>query len=254
MQGQYSNEVTATAEREILPGMTLRLDYQHRWLGTIIEDGAGPDFNSVLANPGHVPDSAITAANNDIQQAMTALQAMPTDPVAQANVQNAQAKLSAIQQLANAPTPERTYDAITLSLNKHFSKAWFARAAYTYSRLIGNYEGLYQNETNYIAPNGSNAYDYPDLYVNQNGPLPNDRPHLFKVDGFYTHPIGRGDFVFGLSFTGALRHAAKLHGQPAPRPAVPDRVPLAARGRRADADGDRARTPRSATAGRSATR
>ncbi len=111
---------------------------------------------------------------------------MPNDPVAQANVQNAQANLSAIQQLANAPTPERTYDAITLSLNKHFSKAWFARAAYTYSRLIGNYEGLYQNETNYIAPNGSNAYDYPDLYANQTGPLPNDRPHLFKVDGYYT--------------------------------------------------------------------
>lgn len=201
MQGQYNNEVTATAEREILPGMTLRLDYQHRWLGTVIEDGAGPNFNSVLANPGHVPDSAITAANNDIQQAKTALQANQMDPVAQANLQNAQAKLSAIQQLAAAPTPERTYDAITLSLNKHFSKAWFARAAYTYSRLIGNYEGLYQNETNYIAPNGSNAYDYPDLYPNQNGPLPNDRPHLFKVDGYYTLPVGRGQFVFGTSFT-----------------------------------------------------
>jgi hypothetical protein len=201
MQGQYSNEVTATAEREILPGMTLRLDYQHRWLGAIIEDGAGPENNSVLANPGHVPDSAITAANNQIQQAMTALQAKPTDPVLQANLQNAQSTLSAIQQLAAAPTPERTYDAITLSLNKRFSKAWFARAAYTYSRLIGNYEGLYQNETNYISPNGSNAYDYPDLYVNQNGPLPNDRPHLFKVDGYYTLPIGRGDLIFGLSFT-----------------------------------------------------
>ena len=201
MQGQFSNEVTATAEREILPGMTLRLDYQHRWLGTIIEDGAGPNLNSVLANPGHVPDSAITAANNQIQQAMTALQAMPTDPVAQANLQNAQANLSAIQQLAAAPTPERTYDAITVSVNKHFSKAWFARAAYTYSRLIGNYEGLYQNETNYISPNGGNAYDYPDLYPNQNGPLPNDRPHLFKLDGFYTHPVGRGQVVFGLSFT-----------------------------------------------------
>ena len=201
LQGQYSNEVTATAEREILPGMTLRLDYQHRWLGTIIEDGAGPDFNSVLSNPGHVPDSAITAANNQIQQATQALQAMPNNPVAQANLQNAQANLSAIQELAAAPTPERTYDAVTLSLNKHFSKAWFARAAYTYSRLIGNYEGLYQNETNYIAPNGSNSYDYPDLYANQNGPLPNDRPHLFKLDGFYTHPLGRGEFVFGLSFT-----------------------------------------------------
>ena len=113
---------------------------------------------------------------------------MPNDPVLQAAVQTAQYNLSTLQTLGNAPTPERTYDAITLSLNKRFSKNWFARASYTYSRLIGNYEGLYQNETNYFAPNGSNAYDTPDLYVNQNGPLPNDRPHLFKLDGYYTPP------------------------------------------------------------------
>ena len=90
-------------------------------------------------------------------------------------------KLTTLQALANAPKPERTYDAITLSLNKRFAKNWLARASYTYSRLIGNYEGLYQAEQNYFAPNGSNAYDTPDLYVNQNGPLPNDRPHLFHA-------------------------------------------------------------------------
>ena len=77
-------------------------------------------------------------------------------------------------------------------MNKRFSKNWLARASYTYSRLIGNYEGLYQQETNYIAPNGSNAYDTPELYVNQRGPLPNDRPHLFKLDGFYRHRSARG--------------------------------------------------------------
>jgi hypothetical protein len=75
-----------------------------------------------------------------------------------------------------------------------------ARASYTYSRLIGNYDGLYQAEQNYFAPNGNNAYDTPDLYANQNGPLPNDRPHLFHLDGFYTQPVGRGAFTFGLSF------------------------------------------------------
>ncbi len=86
-------------------------------------------------------------------------------------------------------------------MNKRFAKNWLARASYTYSRLIGNYEGLYQQETNYIAPNGGNAYDFPELYVNQNGPLPNDRPHLFKLDGFYRRPIGKGLLTFGVSFT-----------------------------------------------------
>jgi hypothetical protein len=201
MIGQYHNEFVVTAERQVMEDMTVRLDYQHRWLGAIIEDGAGPSFNNVLANPGNVPQSAIDAANHQAQQAMTVAVNNPMDPVAQANYQNAQANLSALQQLKDAPKPERTYDAITLSLNKRFSKEWFARASYTYARLIGNYEGLYQYETNYIAPNGSNAYDFPELYVNQNGPLPNDRPSTFKLDGYYRHPVGNGQILFGLVFT-----------------------------------------------------
>ena len=44
IQGQYHNEIVATAEREIMEDMTVRIDYQHRWLGNIIEDGYGPGF------------------------------------------------------------------------------------------------------------------------------------------------------------------------------------------------------------------
>lgn len=201
MQGQYHNEIVATVERQIMEDMTVRVDYQHRWLGNIIEDGAGPAFNNVLGNPGNVPSSAIDAANHQLQQAMDIAAKNPMDPVAQTNAQNAQINLSALQQLGSEPKPERNYDALTLSLNKRFSKKWFARASYTYSRLVGNYEGLYQYETNYIAPNGSNAYDFPELTVNNNGPLPNDRPHLFHLDGYFRQPVRKGQFVFGLAFT-----------------------------------------------------
>jgi hypothetical protein len=202
LQGQYHNEIVATAEREVMEDMTVRADYQHRWLGTIIEDGYGPGFaNAILANPGHVPQSALDAANHQLAQATAAAAANPNDPTAAAAAATAQYNLGTLQTLAAAPAPERTYDAITLSLNKRFSKNWFTRASYTYSRLFGNYEGLYQSETNYIAPNGGNAYDAPELYVNQNGALPNDRPHLFHLDGFYSHPVGRGRFTVGLSFT-----------------------------------------------------
>jgi hypothetical protein len=202
LQGQYHNEIVATAEREVMEDMTVRADYQHRWLGTIIEDGYGPGFaNAILANPGHVPQSAIDAANHQLQQANATAAANPNDPAAAAAAATAQYNLGTLQTLAAAPAPERTYDAITLSLNKRFSKNWFTRASYTYSRLFGNYEGLYQSETNYISPNGGNAYDAPELYVNQNGALPNDRPHLFHLDGFYSHPVGRGRFTVGLSFT-----------------------------------------------------
>ncbi len=200
MQGQYHNEVVATVERQVMEDMTVRLDYQHRWIGNVIEDGYGTS-GSAIANPGNVPQSALDAAQQEVDAAMKAAVADPTNAVKQATYQTAQANQTALKQLASAPKPERTYDALTLSLNKRFSKKWMAHASYTYSRLIGNYEGLYQYETNYISPNGTNAYDYPELYYNNRGPLPNDRPHLFHLDGYYTQPVRNGKFVFGLAFT-----------------------------------------------------
>ena len=207
LAGQYHNEIVATAEREILEGLTLRLDYQHRWLGTIIEDGsADPTGTYVLANPGHVPQSAIDAAQREATDANAAAAAARAtnpmgDPLKDSIAANANAKLTTLEGLKNAPKPERTYDAITVSVNQRFTKNWLARASYTYSRLVGNYEGLFQAEQNYFAPNGNNAYDYPDLYNNQNGPLPNDRPHLAHVDGYYTHALGKGNILLGLSFS-----------------------------------------------------
>jgi hypothetical protein len=213
LRGQYNNEITATIERELMENLTLRLDYVHRWLGRIIEDGtADPtgSFAFVLANPGDVPPSALNQAKDDVTAAQTAVNNITPDPnnpatvSALANAQSqlaaAQAKYANLQGLAAAPKPERTYDGITLSLAKRFSKNWFTRASYTYSRLVGNYEGLFQAESSYFAPNGSNAYDTPDLYLNQRGYLPNDHPHQGRVDGYYTHDIGRGTFTFGLSF------------------------------------------------------
>jgi len=209
LQGQYHNEIVATAEREVIEDLTVRLDYQHRWLGMIIEDGtADPSLTFVLANPGHIPQSALDDAAKYRDQTAAALDArmkmmITDDPALPALVSAAaaaDARYKTLQGLASAPKPERTYDAITLSVNKRFSKNWLTRASYTYSRLIGNYDGLYQAEQNYFAPNGNNAYDTPDLYSNQNGPLPNDRPHLAHIDGFYVRPVGRGTFTFGLSF------------------------------------------------------
>jgi hypothetical protein len=214
LKGQYHNEVVATVEREIMDDLTLRLDYIHRWLGEVIEDGSfdpSGSFVFVLANPGDVPQSAVDSAQNDVNNLTTQVKSYmgmdQNDPNVKSQLANAQSQLTAAQaKLANlkglqaAPKPERTYDAITLSLNKRFSRAWFMRASYTYSRLIGNYEGLYQFEQNYFAPNGSNFYDTPDLRVNQKGPLPNDRPHQGRIDGYYTYPVGHGQITTGLSF------------------------------------------------------
>ena len=57
-------------------------------------------------------------------------------------------------------------------------------------------------------PNASTQYDLAELLANRNGPLPQDRPHYMKVDGFYTFDFNQG----GLLTTG-IRFRA-LSGSP----------------------------------------
>jgi hypothetical protein len=137
----------------------------------------------VLANPGHVPQSALDSAQQYADQTRAQLNSTvannPNDPAIPqltSNAAAADARLAALKGLATAPKPQRTYDAITVSLNKRFSKNWLTRAAYT------------------------NAYDTPDLYANSTGPLANDRPHLAHIDGYYISPLGNGRLTLGLSF------------------------------------------------------
>jgi len=185
LQGQYHNEIVAGVHHEVSEDMVVGVDYTHRWLGTIIEDGTTDGSYYVLANPGHVPAEAIAEYQRQVD----------------AGVPGAAAALANLKGLAAEPKPERTFDALTLFVDKRFSKRWLAHGSYTYSRLIGNYEGLYQEHTDYFAPNGSAAYDLPDMLVNARGPLPNDHPHSGRLDGFYEQPVGKGSFVFGLGFS-----------------------------------------------------
>jgi hypothetical protein len=179
----------------------VRLDYTHRWLGAVIEDGYGDTtLTDVLGNPGNVPAEAISDAQKESDNLAKMAMDDPTNTVLKSEAANAANKLNALKIFAKAPKPERTYDALTLSVNKRFSRAWFFRGAYTYSRLVGNYEGLYQAEQNYVAPNGTNFTDTPDLFVNSRGLLPNDRTNQAKLDGYYMQPVGPGKLTLGLSF------------------------------------------------------
>jgi hypothetical protein len=161
-----------------------------------VDGQALADANAAAKQAQDSADSLAMSAAADPKNASLAAQAAS----AQARADFAASQAKTVGVLANAPKPERTYDAISLTVNKRFSKNWFARASYTYSRLVGNYEGLYQSENNYVAPNGSNAYDTADLYVNNRGYLPNDHPHNAKLDGYYSHPVGPGKITLGLSF------------------------------------------------------
>jgi outer membrane receptor protein involved in Fe transport len=81
------------------------------------------------------------------------------------------------------PKPERNYDAVTVYLNRTFADGWLAQANYTWSRLYGNYPGLFRPETAQLDPNILSDFDLVELLENRTGLLPFDRTHQIKVFG-----------------------------------------------------------------------
>ena len=86
--------------------------------------------------------------------------------------------------------PRRTYDAVELSLQQRFTKNLFVQGSYTWSRTRGNFPGSISYDNGQIDPNISSQYDLIELLANRAGPLPQDRPHSIKVDGYYTFDLG----------------------------------------------------------------
>ena len=62
--------------------------------------------------------------------------------------------------------------------------------------------GLYSADNDQRDPNQSTQYDAPGIMVNRSGPLPNDRPHLIRLDGYYTFPFVGSSLTGGLGFVG----------------------------------------------------
>jgi hypothetical protein len=202
LQGQSHDEIVAGFQYEVAAGSLLGIEYTRRWLNAVIEDGTAVDGTFVLGNPGQVPTSALDAAQADIAAKQTEIAAAaPADRAArEVELGALQSRYENLKGLGAEPKPERTYNAVTISLAQRLGKRLSVNAWYTYSRLWGNYNGLYDADNNYFAPNGGNAYDTPDLVLNKRGPLANDRPHAARVDGHYDQPLGNGALLTGLSF------------------------------------------------------
>jgi hypothetical protein len=100
------------------------------------------------------------------------------------------------------PKPERTYKALQLTAQKRFARHWFFTGSYTYARTMGNYVGLYAADSDQLDPNLSTQYDVIELLKNRKGPLPNDRPHVIRADGFRQWSFGKHLVTVGLGFVG----------------------------------------------------
>jgi hypothetical protein len=97
------------------------------------------------------------------------------------------------QQFGVAKTikPQRRYDAVELRIDRRFSRNYFFNAAYTFSRLYGNYSGLASSDENgRTSPGVNRFFDLPHLGFTaagdpDNGRLATDRPHVFNAYGAY---------------------------------------------------------------------
>jgi hypothetical protein len=101
------------------------------------------------------------------------------------------------------PKPVRNYDAVTLSFNKAFTDLWLLQASYTWSRLWGNYSGLFRPENLQLAPNVTSDFDLISLTENKTGLLLLDRTHSVKLYGAKELPISNKLALnLGLSYRG----------------------------------------------------
>jgi hypothetical protein len=79
------------------------------------------------------------------------------------------------------PKATRDYNAVTVFFDKTFADLWLAQVSYTYSKLEGNYAGLFRPETGQLDPNINSDFDLVSLLPNRTGALPGDRTHSIKV-------------------------------------------------------------------------
>lgn len=93
------------------------------------------------------------------------------------------------------PEAVRKYDAVNLYYQKGFSNGWLAQASYTWSKLRGNYSGLFRADTGQLSPNLTRDFDLLSLTTNRDGPLPGDRTHSIKVFGAREFQLTKGTSV-----------------------------------------------------------
>ncbi len=167
LKNQYINEFVLGYEREVRKDLAIGIKGIYRDYGEVIEDFlCADDGTYCIGNP-----------SKGIMQRVFTLDYSRTFP---------------------APEPKRVYKGVQLDAHKRFSDNWQALASYVYSKLDGNFDGLYAPFTNVGAdPNITAAYDYFDFFtdgqnlgrITNEGPLSNDRRHQFKVSGIYQTPF-----------------------------------------------------------------
>ncbi|HEU5059951.1 MAG TPA: TonB-dependent receptor, partial [Kofleriaceae bacterium] len=205
-RAQYMDEIIVGGEYEVLEDLTLGLAYKNRRLGRVLEDVSVDNATTyIIGNPGQFDGDEEAAIEDQIEGLP------PGDPEREL----LESRLAAFRSLRRFDTPRRDYDAVELTAVKRVSRNFFVQGSYTYSRTRGNYPGLLNADTGDALPNASTQYDLAELLANRDGPLPQDRPHYLKLDGYYTFDFEKqGELTAGIryrAFSGSPNDALAAH-------------------------------------------
>jgi hypothetical protein len=211
LEGQFTQELILGAEYEFVPDLKFGINYIHRTLPTVIEDVSTDGGTSYL----------ITNPSRDFSGEADKLRTKAAQLMMSGNEQD-RALADAYNLRANNmdfigtfDKPVRDYDALQLTATQRPTKKSLLIASYTYAVQKGNYAGLFSTETGQLDPNITSLYDLPDLMANRYGNTGLDRPHNFKVDGFYQFDLKTaGVLTAGASFraqSGIAHNALAAH-------------------------------------------
>jgi hypothetical protein len=197
LKGQYNRQLVLGYDHEVIDDLVLSLRWQHTALGRAVEDISIDGGEVLLANPG----VAVEGDRIDDQRAQCEeLQAgfnhvLPHDDERGAiarELRHCESVLDAYEAVGTTfRKPTRRYDGLTLQVHKRIADDWQLVASYTYSRLIGDYDGFVDPINGAITLGASPQYDTPELIRNSFGPLARDVPHRLVLDGAYILDLNR---------------------------------------------------------------
>jgi hypothetical protein len=176
----YIQEGVLGFEFEAMPQLTLGIQYLYRDMPRVLEDVA--NAAAVLYFTGDSGDAVRYIGN-------------PSE-----------GSPDTVMDVGAFEDPIHEYQSLELTAHKRFSGRWSLVGSYRYSQLEGTYEGFFRNDNMQPNPAISSMFDYPTndpsyteigvpvygfrgdiryLGALGAGPLPNDRPHQFKLLGSY---------------------------------------------------------------------
>ncbi len=179
---QYMDEVVLGAEVEVYEDLRVGIAYKDRRLGRVLEDVSTDNAQTyIIANPGELDEGEEAALQAEID-------ALPVGDPARDELER---RLEMFRGVRKFDKASRDYQAIEVTAHKRFGNSFYLQAAYTYSRTRGNFPGLFSPDTGQLDPNITSQFDLIELLANRDGPLPQDRPHYVKFDGYYTFDLGK---------------------------------------------------------------